>query len=84
MTDGRFGAQSRQGQCVGEVAFLADEATHSHSCVCLRDAEVVRLSKEAFRLAYERFPTLLHRISQARAVRLARGRCADCAYVALR
>ena len=58
-----------RGECCGETSFLARDdnddnsggevARHSASAVCIRDSEVVRVSRRSFQCVVERFPEVM-------------------------
>ena len=57
-----------RGECCGETSFLArdesddnggEAARHSASAVCVRDSEVVRVSRRSFQCVVERFPEVM-------------------------
>ena len=58
-----------RGECCGETSFLArddnddtgngETARHSASAVCVRDSEVVRVSRRSFQCLVERFPEVM-------------------------
>jgi len=56
------------GQCVGTIAFFSQEAVHTNDVACVRDAEVIKISRSNFTLLYERFPRVLMHFTKDLAV----------------
>ena len=75
-----FGADSQKnsavlmevgrGQCVGETALLANDQYHSYSIVCIRDSELVKISRVALNRLCRDYPSVLKKLSSIMAHRL--------------
>lgn len=59
-----------RGQCVGETALLANETCHSYTLLCVRDSELVKISKLSLAILCKLFPSVLKKLSSIMANRL--------------
>ncbi len=58
------GFEIGMGECLGEMSFLAEEPLHRLSVVCVRDTELVKISRPAFELLQARYPQVVARFSK--------------------
>ena len=63
-----------RGECCGESSFLShdwdEESRHSATAVCLRDSEVVRISRRSFVAVLDQFPAVLGVLTRIVSARL--------------